>query len=651
MKQILRNILTIIAFSISYNHLSAQVLGKFGTNQSTLDVNAALEVESTSKGVLLPRLTTAQQNAMSAPSDGMVIYNTDSTCFVLRRGGVWRSLCAGLNSTAWTLVGNGGTSPTTNFLGTTDAQNLLIKADNKTRITVRAADNFAIFLDNYPITAGGHSDVVSTLNFRTNNLQAANGARVHFNSLVLAPTGATGTQQISFNQADLQTAGAFNALRNVASSLLINNGATLTDFTHFYADGTISNSTIANYYGLRINPTIAGGTITNGFGIDVATPSTATNYTGVRVGSIAASLVGTRYAFLYNSTVNPVAINALGNVGIGTGTPQYKLDIDAQTGNVGNPARLLGLNAGATADSIVSSNAGVLRRLSISQVIANAWNINGNGSTDAATNFIGTTDIQDLVIKANNTEGVRVKTNGNVGIGTTLKVGANASTIDANSLLELESTTKTFVPPRMTTAQMTALTGALVGSVVYNTTLNCLHQKTASGWLSLCNSATPFVQEATQTTFLTQSTTLGASSVFADIPGISPVTITVPRATTYTITVKAYMASNAPTNGTSNSGIQGSFKLIIDGTSYEESYMSSVGVYNAAGGFNLYGLGGQNTAFKVITLSAGTHTIGVQGRMWAGTNCTSGTWGIPTSTYVNSFGADAGKCKLIIVEN
>lgn len=39
--------------------------------------SAALEVNSTTGGVLLPRLTTAQRNAISAPTPGLLIYNTD----------------------------------------------------------------------------------------------------------------------------------------------------------------------------------------------------------------------------------------------------------------------------------------------------------------------------------------------------------------------------------------------------------------------------------------------------------------------------------------------------------------------------------------------------------------------------------------------
>src|SRR5436189_4730546 len=46
------------------------------------------------------------------------------------------------------------------------------------------------------------------------------------------------------------------------------------------------------------------------------------------------------------------------------------------------------------------------------------WSITGNSGSNATNNFIGTTDFMDLVIRTNNVEAMRVKTNGNVGIGT-----------------------------------------------------------------------------------------------------------------------------------------------------------------------------------------------------------------------------------------
>lgn len=66
---------------------------------------------------------------------------------------------------------------------------------------------------------------------------------------------------------------------------------------------------------------------------------------------------------------------------------------------------------------------------------------------------------------------------GQVAIGTT-----NPS---SSSILELESTTKTFVPPRMTTAQMNAILNPLNGAIIYNTTEDALYLKTNTGWKSM----------------------------------------------------------------------------------------------------------------------------------------------------------------------
>lgn len=46
------------------------------------------------------------------------------------------------------------------------------------------------------------------------------------------------------------------------------------------------------------------------------------------------------------------------------------------------------------------------------------WSLNGNTGTDSTLNFIGTVDGKPLVMKTNNTERLRINSNGNVGIGT-----------------------------------------------------------------------------------------------------------------------------------------------------------------------------------------------------------------------------------------
>ena len=48
----------------------------------------------------------------------------------------------------------------------------------------------------------------------------------------------------------------------------------------------------------------------------------------------------------------------------------------------------------------------------------NAWSLTGNASTSPTTNFIGTIDTQDWVVKTDNIERLRVTSTGNIGIGT-----------------------------------------------------------------------------------------------------------------------------------------------------------------------------------------------------------------------------------------
>ena len=62
--------------------VNAQTVNKFGSNPMTISSNAVLELESSTKGLLAPRMTLVQRNAMTltAASDaGMLIFQTDAT--------------------------------------------------------------------------------------------------------------------------------------------------------------------------------------------------------------------------------------------------------------------------------------------------------------------------------------------------------------------------------------------------------------------------------------------------------------------------------------------------------------------------------------------------------------------------------------------
>jgi hypothetical protein len=66
-----------------------------------------------------------------------------------------------------------------------------------------------------------------------------------------------------------------------------------------------------------------------------------------------------------------------------------------------------------------------------------------------------------------------VTNEGKVSISDTISGGGNITQI-ASSVLQVDSTTKGFLPPRMTTTQKNAITTPAAGLVVYDTTLNKL---------------------------------------------------------------------------------------------------------------------------------------------------------------------------------
>lgn len=60
------------------------------------DPSAILDASSTSKGLLPPRMTSAQRDEISSPSEGLMIYNTDDKCLQFFQGLAWYSTCSGI---------------------------------------------------------------------------------------------------------------------------------------------------------------------------------------------------------------------------------------------------------------------------------------------------------------------------------------------------------------------------------------------------------------------------------------------------------------------------------------------------------------------------------------------------------------------------
>ncbi|MDC8003280.1 tail fiber domain-containing protein [Aureisphaera galaxeae] len=100
-----------------------------------------LDVTSSDKGVLIPRVDISNLSTIAPITGGgtesLLVYNTNSTTgpgFFYWDGSQWVALAGSSSSDKWDLEGNSGTTPGTgagqNFVGTTDAQDVVIAANS-----------------------------------------------------------------------------------------------------------------------------------------------------------------------------------------------------------------------------------------------------------------------------------------------------------------------------------------------------------------------------------------------------------------------------------------------------------------------------------------------------------------------------------------
>ena len=109
--------------------------------------------------------STTEMNAISGPITGSILYNTTENRIYQYNGSAW--VMAGASAGGWGLSGNSGTTAGTDFLGTNDAQDFVLKANGSERIRLlqdrtQVLINQANVFNNHPlvIKASG-SDVLA----------------------------------------------------------------------------------------------------------------------------------------------------------------------------------------------------------------------------------------------------------------------------------------------------------------------------------------------------------------------------------------------------------------------------------------------------------------------------------------------------------
>jgi len=182
-----------------------------GIGTATPDGSAKLDIVSTGSGLLIPRMTAAQKNAIATPATGLLIYQTNAPAgFYYYDGSQWLPF---LNSSSgWNITGNSGTTNGSHFLGTTDAQSLDIRTNNVIRVRITQKGQIEILNTGNSVFVGEGAGAADDLSTNANvfvGYQAGNANTTGYNNI------ATGYQALYSNTTGYNNiANGFQSLRN-----------------------------------------------------------------------------------------------------------------------------------------------------------------------------------------------------------------------------------------------------------------------------------------------------------------------------------------------------------------------------------------------------------------------------------------------------
>ena len=157
--------------------------------------SAMLDISSTTSGLLIPRMTTAERNFIGAPATGLLVYDNTLNAFWYFDGTNWRPFLS--NNTGWTTTGNAGTNIATNFMGSTDNVAVAFRSNNVERLRINTNGEVIAGNTASPYAGDlfvGYGTVANT--FGVNGYTAVNGSGTWGEVLAASTTAFSGVQGV-----------------------------------------------------------------------------------------------------------------------------------------------------------------------------------------------------------------------------------------------------------------------------------------------------------------------------------------------------------------------------------------------------------------------------------------------------------------------
>ncbi len=466
----MKQLLTVVLLFCLSSNIKAQSVA-INTDGSTAAASALLDVKSTGKGVLIPRMSKAQKNAIPSPATGLLIFQDtpDSIGFYFYNGTAWLWLATANNTTGWATTGNAGTDTAVNFIGTTDNMPLRFKQNNQWIGQLNAANQ------NYFI--GQNAGIANT----TAIGNVALGGNTLRNNAVGRRNTVMGDSAM-FSQSFTNGGVAYDQDNTAIGSKALFFNQPTTNANGFKNTAIGSEALYLNTTGFE-NTAVGTG----------AMHDNITGQENTAVGRSANRLAksGVRNTYIgFEAGFN----DSLTNLSVGIGYRALRSSSNGQNTAVG--ANSMSVNTSGSSNVSIgntSLNANITGNQNTAiGSIAMFSNVSGSNNTAVgaasnvgAGNLINATALGSGARVDQSNAMVLGSINGINGATATINVGIGTTTPNASAALDITSTTRGMLAPRMTKAQRNAIASPATGLLVFQNAPDStgFYYYTGSNWL------------------------------------------------------------------------------------------------------------------------------------------------------------------------